>query len=347
MDSADGTPETGNWAKPRQRPTLKTIAAMTGLGVTTVSRALKDAPDIGAETKERVRTIARQIGYQPDRAGVRLRTGKTNVIALVLGINEEIMGFTSQMLHGISQGLAGTPYHLVVTPHSHGDDPLQPIRYILDTGSADGVIISRTEPEDERVRLLTGSGLPFVTHGRTAMGIIHPFHDFDNEAYAYGAVERLAARGRRRIALLQPPPTLTFHAHTRSGFEKALRDFGAREIPLPVTIDTPLAEIRDSLAALMRGPEAPDGIISLAASAAIAARAGIEDAGRRLGRDVDMVAKQSADILNWVVPDVIAAREDVPQAGRALARALVARIDGAAAEELQSLSQPEWEDPSP
>ena len=68
----------------RERPTLKTIAFMTGLGVTTVSRALKDAPDIGAETKERVRMVARQLGYQPNRAGVRLRTGKTNVIALVL-----------------------------------------------------------------------------------------------------------------------------------------------------------------------------------------------------------------------------------------------------------------------
>ena len=54
-----------------ERPTLKTIAYMTGLGITTVSRALKDAPDIGAETKERVRLIARQIGYQPNRAGVK------------------------------------------------------------------------------------------------------------------------------------------------------------------------------------------------------------------------------------------------------------------------------------
>ena len=47
---------------------------MTGLGITTVSRALKDAPDISHETKERVRLVARQIGYQPNRAGVRLRT---------------------------------------------------------------------------------------------------------------------------------------------------------------------------------------------------------------------------------------------------------------------------------
>src|SRR3954465_134467 len=84
-----------------ERPTLKTIAFMTGLGITTVSRALKDAPDIGADTKERVRLVARQIGYQPNRAGVRLRTGKTNVISLVLSLEEEIMGLTSPMVVGI------------------------------------------------------------------------------------------------------------------------------------------------------------------------------------------------------------------------------------------------------
>ena len=66
------------------RPTLKTIAYMTGLGVTTVCRALHDAPDIGQATKERVRLVAKQIGYRPNRAGVRLRTGKTNVISLIL-----------------------------------------------------------------------------------------------------------------------------------------------------------------------------------------------------------------------------------------------------------------------
>ena len=80
------------------RPTLKTIAFMTGLGITTVSRALKDAPDISHETKERVRLVASQIGYQPNRAGVRLRTGKTNVISLVLSLEEEIMGLTSPVM---------------------------------------------------------------------------------------------------------------------------------------------------------------------------------------------------------------------------------------------------------
>jgi LacI family transcriptional regulator len=331
----------GGHAQP-ERPTLKTIAFMTGLGITTVSRALKDAPDIGAETKERVRMVARKLGYQPNRAGVRLRTGKTNVIALVLSIDEEIMGFTSQMVFGISEVLSGTPYHLVVTPHSHSKDPLLPVHYILDTGSADGVIISRTEPDDPRVRLMHERDLPFVTHGRTDMGITHPFSDFDNEAFAREAVRALVARGRRRIALLQPPPKLSFYFHTRLGFQIGLHEFGAEEVPLRATIDTPLAEIRDTIKTLMRSPHAPDGIVCSSGAGAIAVNAGIEAAGLRLGSDIDMVAKQSTDVLNWIRPEIITIYEDVRQAGRELAKAVVARIDGVEPELLQSISQPVW-----
>jgi LacI family transcriptional regulator len=328
----------------RERPTLKTIAFMTGLGVTTVSRALKDAPDIGAETKERVRMVARQLGYQPNRAGVRLRTGKTNVIALVLSIDEEIMGFSSQMVFGISEVLTGTPYHIVVTPHSHSKDPMLPVRYILDTGSADGVIISRIEPDDARVRLLAEQNMPFATHGRTDAGLVHPFHDFDNEAYAHEGVRRLVEKGRRRIALLQPPSKLTYYAHTRIGFQTGLHDYGAEEVPLRVNIDAPLAEIRDTIEAMMRSPHAPDGIVCSAGSAAIAVNAGIEAAGKRLGKDIDMVSKQSAPILNWIRPEIITAYEDVRNAGREMAKAVIARIDGVEPELLQSISQPVWPD---
>ncbi len=325
-----------------ERPTLKTIAFMTGPGVTTVSRALKDAPDIGAETKERVRMVARQLGYQPNRAGVRLRTGKTNVIALVLSIDEEIMGFTSQMVFGISEVLNGTPYHLVVTPHSHNRDPMVPVRYILDTGSADGVIISRIEPDDARVRLMHERNMPFATHGRSDMGIVHPYHDFDNEAFAYQAVRHLMERGRRRIALLQPPSRLSFYTHTRIGFQTGLHDFGAEEVPLRLTIDTALNEIRDAVEALMRSPNPPDGIVSSAGSGAIAINAGIEAAGKRLGVDIDMVSKQSSAILNWIRPEIITIDEDVRLAGKELAKAVIARIEGRPPEELQSLSGPEW-----
>ena len=325
----------------RERPTLKPIAFITRLGITTVSRALKDAPDIGADTKERVRLVARQIGYQPNRAGVRLRTGKTNVIALVLSIEEELMGFTNHMVFGISEVLTGTPYHLVITPHASARDPMVPIRYILDTGSADGVIISRTEPNDPRVALMTERGMPFATHGRTNMGIVHPYHDFDNEAFAREAVRRLVERGRRHIAIILPDAHLSYTAHSIKGYRDGLSLYDARPVLFDsVTVESPLTAIHDATRALMSGPNAPDGLISMAGGCTIAMVAGLEAAGKVLGRDVDLVSKQNSDLLKWIRPEIIAANEDIRASGAELARAVLASINRASPESLQTLQQP-------
>ncbi len=324
------------------RPTLKTIAFMTGLGVTTVSRALKDAPEIGEETKKRVQLVARQVGYRPNRAGVRLRTGKTNVISLVLNTDEQVMGFISDIIFGISEALADTPYHLIVTPYSRHNDPMEPVRYIVETGSADGIIISRTEPNDPRVRYMTERGFPFATHGRTDMGVAHPFHDFDNHAFALQAVRKLAEIGRQRLALVAPPVRLSYHDHTVNGFSEGLAETGATAIPFnAVTIDNSIEQIRGMTADLMRRKNRPDGIVSSAGAATLAIVAGIEDAGLAVGRDVDIVSKQSSPLLPLFRPAILVVNEDFRLAGREVARAVLGWIDGKDPAGLQSLSVPE------
>ncbi len=324
------------------RPTLKTIAFMTGLGVTTVSRALKDAPEIGEETRRRVQLVARQIGYRPNRAGVRLRTGKTNVISLVLNTDEQIMSFVSDIIYGVSEVLAATPYHLIVTPYSHVQDPMEPVRYVVETGSADGIIISRTQPDDPRVRYMVERNFPFATHGRTETGLAHPFHDFDNHAFAAEAVRRLASLGRRRLALLTPPRGLTYHQHTVDGFADALSETGASEIPFnTVSIDHSMEQIRARTAQLMRRENRPDGFISSAGAATLALVAGIEDAGLKLGRDVDVVSKQSSPILHLFRPELHLINEDFRLAGRELARSVLGWIGGKSPQSLQSLSVPQ------
>ena len=323
------------------RPTLKTIAFMTGLAVTTVSRALKDAPEIGEDTRRRVQLVARQVGYRPNRAGVRLRTGKTNVISLVLNTEEQIGGFVSDMIYGISEQLAQTPYHLIVTPYSRNNDPLEPVRYVVETGSADGIIISRTEPDDKRVRYMIERGFPFSAHGRTDMGVAHPFHDFDNGAFAREAVARLAALGRHRLALLAPPSALSYHRHMRDGFSDALAEHGLQEVAFDnVTVDHSIDQIRARTLQLMQRPNRPDGIVSGAGGATFALVAGIEDAGLKLGEDIDIVSKQSSKLLHLFRPQLLVVNENIRLAGRELARSVVGAIDGAPTESLQSLTRP-------
>lgn len=324
-----------------ERPTLKTIAAETGFAVATVSRALKDAPDIGESTKQLVRDAAARLGYRPNRAGVRLRTGKTNVISLVLSTETDMMNHTSRLIYSIAAALRGTPYHLIVTPFFPDQDPMDPVRYIVETESADAIILNQTKPDDPRIRYMSERGFPFATHGRTEMGIDHPYFDFDNEGFGRIAVKALAERRRKRLLLIPPPRVHAYARHMMTGFADAAAEEGVSfEIVTEVTSDSGGVAVEEFMAARMaRGPR-PDGILCGSTTAAMAAVAGAERAGLTLGADFDLVAKEAIRFLHRFRRNILVVHEDVSAAGDFLARAVVSAIEDPARPRMQGLESP-------
>jgi LacI family transcriptional regulator len=328
------------------RPTLKTIAAATGLAIATVSRALKDAPDIGEDTKRRVRETAALLGYRPNRAGVRLRTGKTNVIALVLSTETDVMNHTSRLIYSIANALRGTAYHMVVMPYFPDQDPMDPIRYIVETESADGIILNQTMPDDPRIRYMTDHGFPYAAHGRTDMGIDHPYFDFDNETFSRVAVRALAERGRRRLMLIAPPRSHLYARHMTTGFADEAALLGLRfEIAEGFTSDSGGEVVEAGVARRFAAPNPPDGLLVGSTTAAMSAVAGAEQSGRVLGQEFDVVAKEAIAVLRRFRREIIIIREDVGRAGDFLAHALVAAIEKRPMAERQGLEVPdkvEW-----
>ena len=79
--------------------TLKDIAEELGITVTTVSKALKDYPDISAKTKEKVKKLAESLNYQPDSRALALRRNKSHTIGLI--IPEIVHFFFSNVINGI------------------------------------------------------------------------------------------------------------------------------------------------------------------------------------------------------------------------------------------------------
>ncbi|QDY68469.1 LacI family transcriptional regulator [Qingshengfaniella alkalisoli] len=323
------------------RPTLKTIAYMTGLGITTVSKALKDAPDISTATKERVKLVAKQIGYRPNRAGVRLRTGKTNVVSVIVPVEDEAMGLSTHLIYGISRHLRTTRYHLIVTPYSLTDDPLDPVRYIVETGSADGVVLSRTEPLDPRITFLRDHSMPFVTHGRTEFDFDHAYFDFDNSAYAEQAVDELAQRGRGRIALLMPPPYLTYSKYMQDGLLRGLEHHDLLEVPFHgITTDSSFDAIKTEVMRLMSGRGRPDGVVCGSAASAIATIIAAEELGLTLGREFDLAVKDSFGLMQKFRRGTIAFHEDFRATGVGLAKAIIGAIEGNDVSDLQYVTRP-------
>ena len=327
--------------QPGERPTLKTISRISGLAVATVSRALGDAPDIGQETKELVRRIATGIGYVPNRAGVRLRTGRTNVITLVVPAEVDVINNTSKLTNSIAQELRGTRFHLNVLPWFPDEDSLRSIRYIVETRSADAVIFNMTEPEDPRVEYLLQQGFPFATHGRTKWCDRHAYYDYDNSAFMGVALKRLAARNRRNVHAILPPANQNYAQDMIRGLREHGRDLDiSYRIAENVDSDRPSDEIRHWIRQrLSRSPEV-DAIICTSSRTAIAAIVAIEEQGRRLGQDIDVLSKEVVPILRMFRQDIMVEFEDVSDAGRFLAKAVMQQLLKPGEKPMQFLNNP-------
>ncbi len=324
-----------------QRVTLRTIAQATGLSLSTVSLSLRGGTSLKQETRDRVNEAAQRLGYVPDRAGVRLRTGKSNVIALVLDSAEDSIDFARQMIQGIGHAITGTRYHLTVIPEFVRGANTDTIRYILDNRTADGVIITHTTRRDPRVQMLSDTDFPFVTHGRTEFSAPHAFHDFHAERFASQAVERLADKGCRRVMLVVGDDRTTNHHNIVTAFHEAARRLGLESRLLDGRPGLPPEEMRRSAMALAADANRPDGIVCDSETRTIALVGGLQEGGLQLGRDVQLVYKQTSGILPTLFPAMDSIREDVFAAGRELTRLLLQRIEGAEPRSLQTLAEPE------
>lgn len=322
-------------------PTLKTIAELTGLSLSTVSLSLRDGSKLKKETREKVLSAARQIGYVPNRAGVRLRTGRTQVLTLALAADKNIIDYTRLLIQGIGEHIRGSAYHLNVIPEFTRNDSMAVVDYVLDSKAADGIILTHTTARDPRVKRLMERGFPFVTHGRTAFGTSHPCHDLDAERYVVMAVERLIAKGRSRLVLATiDNGTLNF-THITRGFRKAVKQSGVlgRVIKNPDSLQT-TSQARQLARELAGLKDGFDAIVCNNELTALAIIAGLNDCGRSFGTDYDMVCKQTTEILPMMYPDMDTVIEDLNIAGKELARLLIAKIEGHPEHTLQSLQDP-------
>jgi LacI family transcriptional regulator len=336
---ADSNEQGSGPSRPR-RPTLKTIARICGLGVPTVSRALNDSPEIAEATKRRIRQIAEEIGYVPDPAGQRLRTGRTQVISLVFVMNrDEQLG---RLIPSIATALLGTGFQIGIVPALTHEAGLEAIRRVVENHSADAVVFNETLVDDPRVPYLLDRGFPFATHGRNALSDRHPHYDFDNAAFARLAAQLLHRRGRRALALFGPPQVSNFGRETFLGASAGAGEFGLSFLQVDGYSSDPLAEVRAAAQRFVAGHPDCDGYVCSSGPAAMAVAAALKQSGRVLGRDVELIAKGSRVFLQMIDPAIVAIEEDVGRAADFLARAVLQAIRAPDLPPMQDVEPPDF-----
>jgi len=240
--------------------------------------------------------------------------------------------------------LRGTQFHLNILPWFPNEDPLRPIKYIVETRSADAVIFNMTEPEDKRVAYLLKHDFPFATHGRTKWSAQHAYYDYDNTAFMRVAMQRLEARGRKNVLAILPALNQNYAQDMASGLEmeSQLLTLNYR-ISKNVNSDRSTDEIRQWVEHRLEQSPELDAVICTSSKAAIAAILAIENRGLELGTDIDVYGKEVVPILKMFRKNVIVELEDVGAAGEQLANAVVQRLRNPELPPLQHLEVPTWD----
>lgn len=324
-----------------KRPTLKTIADLSGVGVPSVSRALNDSPEISAETKLRIRQIAKEVGYIPDRAGLRLRTGRTFTIGLIFRITPDDQ--MSRLIPSIARALLSAGFQITITPALSHEDGLQAIRQVVEGRLADAVIFNETLIDDPRTAYLLERDFPFATHGRSNLSHLHAYYDFDNGAFAEQAARLLQRRGRRGLTLFGPPHDRYYGLDTFQKGSEAARALGLRfEEVDNATISSSLEGLQAAARThLARNPSC-DGFVCSSDMAALAVTSALTEAGRVIGKDFDVIVKGSRRLLAMVNPGIIVIEEDAQRGADFLARAVLQAVRSPKLPPMQEVEQPDF-----
>jgi LacI family transcriptional regulator len=331
-------------ADDRARLNLKSLARHLGLSVTTVSRALRNGPEVRRETVERVQKAATELGYVRDLGGLTLRTGLSYSICVLITappIGETSDTGTIALLQGVHEVADEAGYSVTAVPIDAKQNPIDIIRGIIDGRRADGLIFDYTEPMDARVRFLLERDFPFVTFGRTELFTPHCWFDVDDEDSTYRAVRYLIEQGRSRVCLLNPPSWLMFSQYRLRGYRRALTEAG-----LPIDPDLIIEQelnarvMRAAAAEIMSLDSPPDSFIYANDVTALALMAGLRDVGRNPA-DFGLIGSNSTRLVEYLEPQPASLHFPLLEAGRRLCRLLLKRLNGGEIADLQELARTE------
>jgi LacI family transcriptional regulator len=204
---------------------LKDIAAELGVSVVTVSRALRNRPDIAEETKAKILERVKRLNYRPNLTARSLVTGRSSLIGLV--VPDLIHPFFGEIAKGLSSMLREKEYYLIVSS-SESDPQLEQdeVEHML-AHHLDCFVVASCRKDTDSLRRISEAGVPLVLVDRSFPGFRANFVGVDDVKVGELATEHLIAEGCKRIAHIRGPATSIGDARVE-GYRNALARHGMR-----------------------------------------------------------------------------------------------------------------------
>ncbi|UOY04954.1 LacI family transcriptional regulator [Muricauda sp. SCSIO 64092] len=218
-----------------RKTTLKELAVLLGLSISTVSKALSDSDEISEGTKTRVRELAKARNYHHNKLASSFRTGSTKVIGVILPSLTDT--FYTEVLFGIEKLLAAEGYAMMVAVSNDSASKEAKAVRSMSSGYVDGLIISNanetlSKASNKSMSIPLNEGMPLVLFGRPnpTVDCDQVLNDFSK--VSFGLVEYLYKRHYcKNLALLGKGNDWSNTQAKINGFEEALNRFELPRLP--------------------------------------------------------------------------------------------------------------------
>ncbi|WP_369992464.1 LacI family DNA-binding transcriptional regulator [Winogradskyella sp.] len=212
--------------------TLKELAKLLNISVSTVSKALNDSHEISDFTKKRVNELAEKLNYKPNRIAQQLKTNKTKTVGVILPT--VINPFFAEVLHGIETAATNHDYDIIVCLSNEALKKEKRSLELLSNGSVDGFIFAvaretQVKKQTDHIRAIIDSKIPLLMFDRVINDIQCDKVIVDDFKSVFETTEYLIKEeNRKNILLVSNIEELSVGKLRISGYTKAMENHGLK-----------------------------------------------------------------------------------------------------------------------
>ena len=271
------------------RVTIRDVALLAGVSVSTVSYVLNDSPLINVRTRRKVKTAIQALGYRPNSTARNLKASETRLIGYAWHKVHDVVQrnpILDRFLYEMAQAAESRGYHVLTFAQS-GPHEEHSYTDLVRTSRVDAFVLSDTAYGDRRIARLQELGIPFACFGRANSDADFPYADDDGHRGVGLLVEHLLAQGHTEIAMLAWPEGIVVSDIRVQGYLDALAAAGVQARPdlLVHTVNDVSHAALSAEQVLSRNPP-PTAVICGSDIIAIGLRTYLENMGLRIGADL-------------------------------------------------------------
>ncbi len=312
----------------RSKITLKELAKILNVSVSTVSKSLNDSPEISPQTVKRVKELAQLHNYRPNPIAVNLKRSRTgNIAVIVPNISNT---FFAKVLGGVENEARKQGFQVITYISNESRHHEQQITELISAGIVDGLLISVSEETQklqdyEHLHLLMEYEIPVVLFDRINIDIGIDAVGVNDQGSIYEAVTFLHSQNLKKIALVCGLGEIGLGKQRIEGFTDACKDLGLSTDKKFILASKDIPEVKQKLKKLLLEDKV-EAIIGLDYLSTLLVSRVVQENDIKIPEDVKIIGYVNEDFASYLWPSISYVDQHPVEMGEQATALLVKRI---------------------